>query len=63
MIIENFKQQKNIFVDKKTELTKKPKISSSTKNAYFEKQLKKLPHKQDFLRSWCTGLDALVQNE
>ena len=39
----------HLWIVQKTELTKKPKFTSSRKNAYFEKRLKKLPRKEDVL--------------
>ena len=41
----------HLWIVQKTELTKKPKFTSSRKNAYFEKRIKNLPRKEDVLRS------------
>ena len=49
--IHSLPLMKHLRIIQKTELTKKPKISSSRKSAYFEKRLKNLPREQDVLRS------------
>ena len=42
-VIYNLQLMSHLWIVQKTELTKKPKFTSSRKNAYFEKRLKNLP--------------------
>ena len=53
-VIHNFQLMSQLWIVQKTELTKKPKFTSSRKNAYFEKRLTNLPRKEDVLRSCCS---------
>ena len=46
-VIHNLQLMSHLWIVQKTELSLKPKITSSRKNAYFEKRLKNLPRKQD----------------
>ena len=49
-VIHNLQLMSHLWIVQKTELTKKPKFSSSRKNVYFEKGLKNLPREEDVLR-------------
>ena len=50
-VIHNLQLMSHLWIVQKTELTKKPKFTSSRKNAYIEKRLTNLPRKEDVLRS------------
>ena len=55
--IHSLPLMKQLRIIQKTELTRKPKVNSSRKNAYFEKRLKNCLANKTFY-----GFDALVQN-
>ena len=50
-VIHNLQLMSHLWIVQKTELTKKPKFTSSRKKAYFEKRLTNLSRKEDVLRS------------
>ena len=50
-IIHSLQLMSHLWIVQKSELSKKPKFTSSRKNAYFEKRLTNLSRKEDVLRS------------
>ena len=62
-VIHNLQLLSHFWIVQKTELTKKPKFTSSRKNAYFEKRLTNLPRKEDVLWSWCSCIKWITSSE